>query len=321
MQRWKAVIFLYFVVGCSGVLAEEVTFALLAKSVNDHNFQEAWRGCQELAVSNGNTCVLLGPSGSASPRAQLQALKDGLEQYSVSALAISVTHSALLAHFCKNLNIPIFSFDSPFSERYSSISQGYIGIDNFEFGKRLGRLAQQYRPKGGTLCLMSAENDPNLQLRMQGVRAQLSGKTNWPEHKRLQNHGGWTEVPRCPWDSGDSVKRSIRQLKTTLTEIHPDLFISVGHWPILNPEQLITSLSSVKRSSDTSQTILLVATGIPDSDQLQLVHDGMIDGFVSIDFYTMGRQVANAMNNALNNSDQQSHEVSPPFRIYSTIPK
>ena len=321
MWRWKVAIFICAVFHCYGSQASSYTFALLAKSINDNNFQEAWRGCQESAALNGNDCILIGPSGSANPREQLQALKSGLEQHSVDALAVSVTHSALLANFTKQLNIPIFSFDSPFSKRYSSAAQAYIGVDNHQFGKKLGMLAQQLRPNGGSLCIMSAENDPNLSLRVQGIRAQLSGAAHWPENKRLTDNSGWTESTRCPWDSGDSVKRSIRQLETTLTHIRPDLFISVGHWPVLDTQLLKSSLKKVLNAASNRRTILLAATGTPSPDQIALLNEGIFDGFVSIDFYTMGRQAADVMSESIKKGTSSAHEMRPPLTVYTKITK
>ncbi|MAR89605.1 MAG: substrate-binding domain-containing protein [Pseudomonadota bacterium] len=260
---------------------EQGSIALLAKSVSDLNFVAAWRGCQEYASRRQYQCLLLGPEGSASPRAQLQALDAAVTTHDIDALAVSVTHSALLAHRLKSLSVPVFTFDSPLSAPYQGLSLAYVGMDNRQMGRELGYLARQLHPKGGTLCLMSAENDTNLNLRMAGVREVLNR--------------GWTELARCPWDSGDSVNRALRQLQTTLTQLQPDVFIAVGHWPVLEPHRLQAMLTALETNGASHHTSLLFATGHLSEAQLSLLNEGLVDGYVAVDFYQIGRAVAQQM--------------------------
>lgn len=297
--------------------AQSLTLALLVKSRDDQNFVEAHKGCQDEAELSGNSCIMIGPTGPASARGQVYALNAELEKTKIDALAISVIHSDLLAKHLIKLNLPIFSFDSPFTPEHEYLSNSYVGVDNHKYGKHLSRLALNLGSIAGTVCIMSAAHDSNLAERVQGIRVALSGNPDWPLAQRLAGEKGWTEMPRCPWDSGDSIPRSIRQLKTTLKDLKPNLFISVGHWPVVDSELYRKKLSEIKIHN--TNTTVVVATGTLKPDQLNLLNEGLIDGFVSSNFHEIGRTIARHMtlflihNTSPQNTyiDTQSHTAEP----------
>lgn len=310
MRLLVAAVVFFFIV-TPPVWAQGRTLALLAKSTVDPNFIQAHRGCDSEANTSGDRCLLIGPPGPADARKQLYALQSALRESPIDAMAVSVIHSGLLARALNELTIPIFSFDSPFSHRYSYLSKGYVGINNEQFGRDLATLAYQLAPQAGSLCIMSAAHDPNLAERVQGIRSTLSANPNWQSDVRLSGENGWREHTRCPWDSGDSARRAIHQLKNTLLEIKPTVFISVGHWPVIDPALFETKLLNARNSNP--KTLIIVATGGPSAEQLGLLERGLVDGYIFGDFFEIGRATAQQMIQAL---EPPQANATGPQNIY-----
>ena len=140
---------------CTQAQADGLRFGLLAKSTSDHNFVDAWQGCQQAAAADGNQCDLLGADGPANAHVQWVELEKALGSGEYASIAISVTASAFLARHVGSVEIPLLTFDSPFDASDQGLSEGYIGPDNYAFGKQLAELALSYRPDGGVLCIVS----------------------------------------------------------------------------------------------------------------------------------------------------------------------
>lgn len=219
---------------CGASLAHGLTFGLVGKSLDDPNFVRAWQGCVLEAKNSGDKCLYFGGPGAADPRFQRQAIEAALRTHRLDGLAISVTASDVVAQALQGSKVPVVTFDSPFNEHHAPLSRAYVGADNLAFGHDLASAAKRLRPQGGTVCLMSAANDLNLAQRVQGVRQGLAGASTLPNGQRLTGQGGWTELPRCPWNSADQIDRTMTELAITLKHLKPDVFISVGHWPVVD---------------------------------------------------------------------------------------
>ena len=273
---------------CSA-FAEGLTFGLVGKSIDDANFIAAWRGCDTEAKRFGDKCILVGGKGAADPRLQLQAIESALKANRLAALAISVTNSELIAKTVETAGVPIVTFDSPFSAKYEHLSLAYIGADNVKFGHDLAKIAKRLRPQGGTVCLMTAY-DPNLAQRVQGVRQELSGNSQFPEGQRLNGEGGWTEIARSPWNCGDSVERTIKELAVTLKHLKPDVFISVGQWPVVDPAAYRKTVEPFRLELIAKERIMIVATGAIAPGQAALLDEKLVHGYVSLSYREIGRR-------------------------------
>ncbi|BBO80865.1 hypothetical protein DSCO28_14310 [Desulfosarcina ovata subsp. sediminis] len=91
----------------SFAFAEGLTFGLVAKSVNDGNFIDAWKGCNEAAKRSGDECVLLGGKGAAQLRLQEVTIREAIQTKRFDALAISVIRSDFVARAVQDATIPI----------------------------------------------------------------------------------------------------------------------------------------------------------------------------------------------------------------------
>jgi len=279
--------------------AQGLVFGMLGKSLDDGNFVEAWQGCDDEAKLYGDRCVHLGSNGPAHPRLQKQAIEEALKSRQFQALAISVTSSKFIATALQSASIPIFTFDSPFALPELQYSRAYIGTDNLAFGRSLARIARQLRPGGGSLCIITAAHDPNLAERVYGVRRELSGNSQLPPGRPLAGQGGWVEHRRCPWNAADSIEQTMTGLTLMLYELRPDVMISVGHWPVLDPAQYRKMVSPFRPQFASLQRIMIVGVGKLTPQQTALQQDKLVHGYVSIDFARMGRQSYQVMKAAL----------------------
>lgn len=274
----------------SAAHAEGLRFGILGKSTDDINFVDTWRGCSEEAQRFGDQCLHLGNAGPAHPRSQAQAIEAVLLNQKLDGLAISVTSSHHIARVLQNTKVPLFTFDSPFAADDARLSHAYIGINNLEFGRSQAKIAKHLRPQGGTVCIITAAHDANLAQRVAGIRQELSGNPKFPAEQRLSGEGGWSEPARCPWNTADDAGRAIAELEYTLNRIRPEVILSVGHWPVLNPSAYRQTLLPFGSKLQSGQLSIIVGVGRVLPAQAELLKQKLVSAFVSIDFGKMGQQ-------------------------------
>lgn len=272
------------------VRAEGLTFGILGKNAGDQNFVDVAAACDEVARPQGDACVLLGEREAANPRGQALSLTGALSGGRFAAVAVSVVRSDLLAAVVReHASIPVISFDSPFAQQDRPAGVVYVGIDNVGFGRDLAKAAKRLRPQGGTVCMMGDQFDPNLLDRMWGVRQELSCNPDLPVGARLDGKGGWTESERCPWTSGDDSGRAVKQFAVTLETIKPDVFIAVGHWPIVDTGAFRRATEPFRDILVERRCIAVFGVGKVLPEYRDLMQEGLVHGLVSIDFPEMGR--------------------------------
>lgn len=271
--------------------AEGLTFALVTKSVDDANFIAAAAGCARAAARNGDECLHVGPAGAAHFRAQDRAIRQLLTR-EVDGIALSVTNGEYLARKSlrqvADLDIPLITFDSDMPADFQSLRRAYVGPDNVDIGRQLASLVLRYQ-REGTLCLMSASPfDTNLNQRLQGVRDQLAGPLLLETPDLLKGENGWTETGRCPWYNADDESRAVTQVFTAYTYEHSDAIVSVGAWPLIDHDRIEKALWPFRAQLQSGEKVFILATGTLQQADYDLMDEGLIQGFVSIDFEAMG---------------------------------
>ena len=282
--------------------ADGLRLGMVAKSKSDPNFVEAWKACAAQAEADGNVCDLLGSDNAANAHLQRSAIESALASGNYAALAISVTNSAFIAPALTQTAIPVLTFDSPFAEREQYLSKGYVGPDNYKFGHDLAVLASASHSSGGTLCIITIEFDPNLSSRVHAVRETLAD-TALPQGQMLTGENGWAEHERCPRLSLADTSKSLRQLAGILSDIRPDVIISVGHWPVVDP---IAYRRTVNRFTDrlvTGKTQMFVGVGRVNEQSRALLQAGLVHGLVSIDFDGIGKATYERLKEAATGAD------------------
>lgn len=283
---------------CTQAQADGLRFGLLAKSTSDHNFVDAWQGCQQAAAADGNQCDLLGADGPANAHVQWVELEKALGSGEYASIAISVTASAFLARHVGSVEIPLLTFDSPFDASDQGLSEGYIGPDNYAFGKQLAELALSYRPEGGVLCIVSVGQDPNLETRVRAVRKTLAGDEPLKNMGKLNGEGGWHEHERCPRMTLGSPEQVDTQFRSILSDIQPHVIISVGHWPVVDAMLYRRIVRDIQEQLINHQIMLFVGVGQISPAYRALLDEGLVHGLVSIDFTEIGRVTYEQMKQA-----------------------
>ncbi len=110
--------------------------------------------------------------------AEQKVLIDGLLNQEVKAIAVSVNDPKNQHDYLNEIaaKVPLITQDNdaPQSKRLC-----YIGTDNYEAGKAVGRLVKKALPDGGTIAIFVGRSEAlNAQERTQGVLDELAGEKN-----------------------------------------------------------------------------------------------------------------------------------------------
>jgi ribose transport system substrate-binding protein len=272
-----------------------MVFGIAGKRIDDVNFVAVWKRCQHEAEKQGDTCLHIGEMGAAHFRLQDKAIARAVEK-GLDGLAVSIINSDwLYERSIKTAivkKIPLITFDSDLDKKYAPMRSAYIGVDNLEVGRELGKIARQLRPGGGNVWLMSGwPFSTNLNERLLGVRRALSGDETFPQGKKLEGEGGWQEHSRSPWYCKDNYEISLEQMKFSLVDSGFDVFISVGHWPVNSSELYRKTVMSIKkRDLDTKRKLIIIGVGEILPEQAALLRDRLVHAYVSLDFKEMGKE-------------------------------
>jgi ribose transport system substrate-binding protein len=261
--------------------AERQLYVIVAKSVSDANFHRVYDAAREEARRNGDRVILTGGEGKAHFRLQDRAVREALRR-KPDGLAISVLRSRYLAENSfrdvARDRVPVVTFDSDFTEKYRGLRTGYIGTDNVELGRVLGRETIRLRPSGGTVAVMiGGLDDTNLNDRIQGLGEVLD---------LGREACGWRLDPRSPLPCRDSYPQALEQLQALLEDPAVDVIVSVGWWAQMSDgyEQLIRRHM---RQLDDGTKIVIFAGAHPT--QLALFRKGLSHVNIGLDFEEMGR--------------------------------
>jgi len=292
---FAAGLFLYGSLLSPLTVAAPLRFALVAKQVDHPFFIQVGKGCAEAARLEGNTCLLLGPSGTAHFRQQNEVLEQAIGM-KMDGIALAVSNSKWLAeHALQKLgNTPLITFDSDLQPPEQHLRRGYVGLDNLAFGHELGMLAQHLRPQGGKLCVLSGNpQDTSYQERLQGIRQQLHDDHSEDGSTPLKGENGWSELERCPLYNADNPRNTLIQLATLLTSSQADVIISLGGWPIYRPGAYRKKIGPLLASPNQTGHPPTIVIPTPDLDSAQrtLLKDGLVHAFLNRGGRQVGRQI------------------------------
>ncbi|WP_299794390.1 substrate-binding domain-containing protein [uncultured Shewanella sp.] len=297
---------------------KDLKFAVVPK-YHSVFFEQSKQGCMEAAAQlTGVECIYRGPE-TASVRVQDQIISQLIDE-GVDGIAVAVTQSKFLAENsiqkARSAGIPIVTYDSDFDaqtlNKYKNIRSSYIGTDNFEFGRALGEQLKKQRPDGGTLIIQTGRPDsPNLNLRIMGIRAALSGKHyTSPPGKMLRNDNGWTEV-REPFNNFDQLSRAVKQMESVVQgrRLKADAFIAVGGWP-QNDETLYRNMIAPYKTKLERKEVIVVMSDAQEQ-HLTMLRDRLAHANVGQSPYEMGRQAILALYNIVKHRDYDEFIHTP----------
>lgn len=264
---------------------KKYVFALVPKNTNNPFFDQARDGCKkaERELKGAIECLYIGPGEHGGGDEQVQVVNDLIAK-KVDGIAVSPSNAAAMGKAlegAKAAGIPVLTWDSDLLEKDKALRLAYVGTHNYEIGVNLAKLAQQLKPKGGTICIQSGgAAAANHNERMQGIRDTLAGaKSAQAPGTRLAGQNGWTEVAGCPLYTNDDFPLAVQQMEDIFGKFPKlDAFIPTGGFPQFIPQAYKRVAEKYKSRIADGSLALVVADTLPV--QIDLLKAGLSKGQV-----------------------------------------
>ena len=196
-----------------------------------------------------------------------------------SGVAISVIdpeeQSAELKLLSKSMNVITMDNDAPNSNRIC-----YVGTDNYNAGKSVGRLVKEAMPEGGTIAIFVGQIAPlNARERFQGVVDELAGSKD----AKGPTFGKYTLYRNEPITDGASREVALENAKAALATIgnEPNVCL-IGLWAYNVP----TCLEAAKGKG--LQNKVRIVGFDEDAQTLEGIAEGFVHGTVVQNPYLFG---------------------------------
>ncbi len=260
----------------TGVQAKTLRFALVPKGMNNPYFDLSRDGCMAEAKKLGDVeCIYRGPA-EHEPATQVQIIQDLITQ-GVDGLAISVPDADAVVGVIKQardagINVITFDADSPQSAR-----QAYVGTDNTEMGRELGRQLLKRRTTPGTYITQSGgPAAENLNDRLKGLH-------------EILDKAGWKEQPGSPSYCNDDSALANQQLADMMTaNPNTDAVVPIGGWALFAPEAYKAFVDRHRDAYKSGKLSLIMPDTLPM--ELTLLKDGYAQVLVGQRPYEMGEK-------------------------------
>jgi len=286
------------VAGAGAASAQEYTFALVPKNMNNPFFDQARDGCMKAQADSGGKfrCEYIGPGEHGGGEEQIQVVLDLITRR-VDGIAVSPSNAAAMGRVlqqAKEANIPVLTWDSDLLEKDKALRIAYVGTKNYDIGVNLAKIVQGLKPQGGTICIQSGgAAAANHNERMQGIRDTLSGtQSSAAPGERLTGQNGWNEIEGCPLYTDDDFPRAVQQMEDILAKYPQlDAFTPTGGFPQFIPQAYARVAEKHKARLDDKSLALVVADTLPV--QMDLLKRGLSLGQVGQRPFEMGYQTMN----------------------------
>jgi len=258
---------------------KKYVFALVPKNTNNPFFDQARDGCKKAEKELGGAieCLYIGPGEHGGGEEQVQVVADLIAK-KVDGIGVSPSNAAAMARVleqAKKAGIPVLTWDADLQDKDHGLRLAFIGTHNYEIGVNLAKMAQKFKPKGGTICIQSggAAAD-NHNERMQGIRDTLSGaKSTEKPGVRLTGQNGWKEVDGCPLYTNDDFTLAMQQEEDILGKYpNLDAFIPTGGFSEFLEQAYKTGMAKFKAKIASHAIVVPVADTLPmQLEELKLV--------------------------------------------------
>ncbi|MEM9222696.1 MAG: sugar-binding protein [Pseudomonadota bacterium] len=271
--------------------AQEYTFALVPKAMNNPFFDLARDGCYKAQEElDGVTCNYIDP-GEHTEQEQIQIVQDLITQ-GVDGIAVSPSNAPAMGKVLKaavEAGIPVMTWDADLLDDDKGTRATFVGTKNYDIGVNLAEIAKGLHPDGGTVCLQTGgAAAANHNERLLGIRETLAGeKLGDPPGSPLAGQNGWTEISGCPLITDDDGNKAIQGM-TDILAANPDLtsFISTGAFTQWFDNAYRQAVEPYKGELDSGEMSIVVADTLPmQMDQLK---DGLSQGQVGQRPFEMG---------------------------------
>jgi len=191
----------------------------------------------------------------------------------VSVLDENVTGTAINVAVDRGVRVITFDSDAPHSKRWA-----YVGVNNFDYGVKLGEAMKKKQPRGGQYVIIT-DQAPGSKLRVDGIRSALRDSL-WVEGK----------TPVYVYVEANDTQSF--QLFTDLAEnsdIHG--IISTEGWPM-------DYAPSFREFSKKFGSKITIVVGGRSSTQQALFEEGVAQEFIGPPFGMMGLNISDMCNRA-----------------------
>lgn len=255
--------------------AETPRFALVPKGMNNPYFDLSRDGCMKRAKEIGAECIYRGPV-EHEPADQVQIIQDLITQ-GVQGLAISAADADSVVGVIKqarDAGIAVITFDA---DSPNSARQAYVGTDNKEMGRELGRQLLKVHPQPGIYITQSGgPAAANLNERLAGLNEVAQG-------------AGWKLAPGSPSFCNDDAALANQQLMDQM-QANPNAsaVVPVGGWALFAPEAYKGFVNANRQAYQSGKLALVMPDTLPV--ELQLLKDGYAQVLVGQRPFEMGEK-------------------------------
>jgi len=228
---------------------------------------DLWKGCENKFT--GNCQYPLAPTDAKEQAELLIGASRFTVCLAVSVLDENVTGAAINIAVDRGVRVITFESDAPNSKRWA-----YVGVNNFDYGVKLGEAMKKKQPRGGQYVIIT-DQAPNSKLHIDGVRAALKD-SRW--------------VERTSPIYGEANNTQSFQLLTDLaenSEIHG--IISTEGWPMDDAK----FFRKFNNEYGHKKTIII---GGRSSTQQALFDDKVVDELIGPPAVLAGLEIADICN-------------------------
>lgn len=235
-------------------------------------------------------------TNDATPKGQVDKLRQYASQSDIKAIAISVTDGAnpAIAEELQALreenNVHVITIDSDVDrERHPNARSYFIGTDNFEGGQQLGIAAKELNPDGGGFVTFVGRTGAQNAIERVGGFVDGAGE----KFQAIDNMGDENDRTRAR----ENVRNAIQN--------HPDLSTLVGIWSY-NAPAIVDVVRELERGDDFKVCVF-------DAEPLAIkqMGEGDVDVMVVQNPYEMGYQAVRLLNALVNDDTETVGEMFP----------
>ena len=285
---------------CQSGLAEEITIAVVPKSLDNAIFFDTRSAAEEKAAELG--VRLLWEGSATSDAAQQVSTVESLIERQVDGILISCNDADALRDVIDravDAGIAVGCFDSDSAESKRAF---YCGTDNYAVGKLSAEYMMQYLPQGGKVAILTGViGAPNLEARITGFTETLAA-ANSP-------------IELLPVQTGEDDMQKSVEVVAQYTTANPDLagWFFDGGWPFFaDPEDQ----PEMKAFMEGGGHIVAIDTCEP---MFKFIGLGMVDILIGQDYPMMGSLGVETLHKLITgeqaNLGDESHFIDTGYEV------
>lgn len=273
-----------------------------------------WDICQAGAMKGGqdfDVDVTFKQPPEMAVKTQMDIVED-LSKLGIKGLAVSVVKPSEQTARLKAITqeLPLNNFITMDNDAPESGRLCYVGVDNYEAGKEVGRMVKQALPAGGTVALfIGAMDSDNAVKRVAGVLSELAGqdvRADVAKGVYQEKYGSFTLHRKQPITDGGKSDAAAANAGDTLEQLKGTANVCFVGLYSYNPAKIVEAA----RTKGIVDKIKIVGF---DEDVVTLdgIAKGEIVGSVSQDPYNYGYETVKWLRHVIDGKDKKDLPQMP----------